>query len=170
MYINFSMAAAKGIVPTTLVAMIAAAQNKVEDNQSYITDYIGEVTDDAFFKLQKNGKVVLSSAGRKLYEEIQIPDVTDNDIILYDWLVAEVGAREWVIGSKKKIVGLITWFRVEANIDIPQLHSLLEDYLASADSEYNKKLEYLFFKPSNMYSKRKLEESRLYEWFENNKN
>jgi len=169
MYLNFKYLESKGLSPTDACYLIACAQNRAEDISQYMTNWFGEYNVSGGYTEQlKNGKYVLTPAGRKLYELIQIPDLTDNDIILYDWLAAEATTREWDLGSKKKVLGLISWFRAEANLTSPELYDLLERYLAADDSKYNKKLEYLFFKPVNAYSKRNLNDSRLYNWYQNN--
>ena len=168
MYLNFKYLETKDISPTDAIYLIACAQNRVEDLREYMDSWFGGYNVSAYTEQLKNGKYVLTQAGKKLVDLMQIPDITDNDVILYDWLTAEVSPREWEIGSKKKILGLIAWFRSEANLTSPQLYELLEQYLAAEDSKYNKKLEYLFFKPVNAYSKRNLNDSRLFTWYENN--
>jgi len=68
------------------------------------------------------------------------------------------------------LVELIAWFCAEVGLTARELYNLILLYFDTDDSIYNKRLDYLFFRPVNAYAKKNLNESRLYLWYENNKN
>ena len=168
MYINFRYLQTKGISPTDAIYLIACAQNKIDDLKEYMESWFGEYNVLTYTEQLKNGKFVLTKVGREIYENMQVPEITDDDVRIYEWLVGEARDREWDVSNKKKVLGLVAWFRTQVGLTPKELTELLDKYLQAEDSKWNKKLEYVFFKPVNMYSKRNLEESKLYNFKENN--
>lgn len=168
MYINFKYLQTKGISPTDAIYLICCSQNKIDDLKEYMENWFGEYNVLSYTEQLKNGKFVLTKAGREIYENMQVPEINDDDVKIYEWLLGEARDREWDVSNKKKVLGLVAWFRTQVGLTAKELTELIDKYLQAEDSKWNKKLEYMFFKPVNMYSKRNLEESKLFNFKENN--
>ena len=167
MYINFKYLKEKGIPYEWVLHLQVLAQSRVEDLESVVENlHLSETFKQEYTTTIKSGKLRLSEKGKELLSNLQIPDLTDNDVILANMLIKKYVEDGKITCSKNKAARLIAWFRSETNLTHKELLQLINDYFASPEGEYNKKLEYLFFKPENAYEKPNLQSSRLFLFLE----
>lgn len=181
MYINFKLSEAKGLIPTDIIVLQAIAQNKNE-NLSKIIDVFPEVIEK--FEKQELIKYVkgkkdsskgflarLSDKGSRILDEIQTPEVTEDDLGVFEWLSNIYKDSDKKIGNAKKTKMLIAQFRVHSGIERNHLLFLCRTFVRDDNEmEYSKYMEYLFWKPSNAFqTKFDIEQSRLYQYYLNNK-
>jgi len=177
MYINLTLAESYGLVPEDIVVLQIIYQNKFEDhadllenvctnllkyeNQGFIK-YIVGTKKSSPFKL-----VRLSDKGNRILEEIQVAGVTNDDLDLYQWLEATYKKEGKDIGNAKKTKAFISQFRVNSGIERNHLAYLCSKFIQDEkEMEYSQRLEYLFFKPANLFSvKFDIEGSRLYQYY-----
>lgn len=180
MYINFQLAKTKELTPTDVANLQLISQNKTESLWDIITETISLQTLDRYQKLgyislvkAKNkgdtiqNRVRLSPKGSELLEDLQVPEVNSEDLMLYDWLEATYKKEDKEIGNRKKTKLYIALFRSHSGIDRNKLALLCKTFMNdSSQFEWSKKLEFLFFKPGNVFSvKFDLEQSKLYQYY-----
>ena len=167
MYINFAYLKNKGIPFEDILKLQILHQSKVEDLRDIVSNItFSETFKDEYVTQLKNGELRLSQKGKDVLNTAQIANLTDNDLKIADFLIKKYSEEGKIICSRNKAAKLIAWFRSEVSLTHEELNRLIQHYLASQDGEYNKKLEYLFFKPENAYEKPNLNSSRLYLYFE----
>lgn len=180
MYINFQLAKTKGLTPTDVANLQLISQNKTESLWDIITETVSLQTLDRYQNLgyitlvkAKNkgdtiqNRVRLSSKGSELLEDLQVPEVNSEDLMLYDWLEATYKKEDKEIGNRKKTKLYIALFRSHSGIDRNKLALLCKTFMNdSSQFEWSKRLEFLFFKPGNVFSvKFDLEQSKLYQYY-----
>jgi len=180
MYINFQLAKTKGLTPTDVANLQLISQNKTESLWEIITETVSLQTLDRYQNLgyitlvkAKNkgdtiqNRVRLSPKGSELLEDLQVPEVNSEDLMLYDWLEATYKKEDKEIGNRKKTKLYIALFRSHSGIDRNKLALLCKTFMNdSSQFEWSKKLEFLFFKPGNVFSvKFDLEQSKLYQYY-----
>lgn len=180
MYINFQLAKTKGLTPTDVANLQLISQNKTESLWEIITETVSLQTLDRYQNLgyitlvkAKNkgdtiqNRVRLSSKGSELLEDLQVPEVNSEDLMLYDWLEATYKKEDKEIGNRKKTKLYIALFRSHSGIDRNKLALLCKTFMNdSSQFEWSKRLEFLFFKPGNVFSvKFDLEQSKLYQYY-----
>lgn len=182
MYINFKMLDSKGLSYSDLVLLQATKQNRVEDlshviekfsdldieplkERGYLTHIKGKKKDSEASKLR------LTKKGVTLLEIFETPEVTEEDLMLYDWMATVYESLSKEIGNKKKTKMYVALFRAHSGIEKNCLATLLDMFVKDEDNmEYNHKLEFAFFKPATVYQvKFELEQSRLYQYYLNYK-
>lgn len=180
MYINFNVVKFMGYSPSDVFNLQIIFQNRTESLEELISDSIsndilmsysnkGLVT----FIKEKNKKDTLANRvriapnGSELLSTFQIPEVNEDDLKLYAWLESVYKSENKEIGNRKKTKVFIALFRVNSGIDRNKLAYLCKVFMNDTSQfEWSKVLEYLFFKPANMYStKFDLEESKLYKYY-----
>lgn len=169
MYINFEYIKSKDISHIELVCLQALDQNRIEDRQSIIDDIITDKIKDNYIQIQKNGKYKLNESGKEILNNSQIVRYTDNDGVLADYLIKKYKEKDLILCSRPKLLKLITWFRGETKFTHKEIFYLIVEYFKTEESDYNKRLDYLLFKPENSYSKPNLNDSRLYTFYDNNR-
>lgn len=180
MYINFQLAKTKGLTPTDVANLQLISQNKTESLWEIITETVSLQTLDRYQNLgyitlvkAKNkgdtiqNRVRLSPKGSELLEDLQVPEVNSEDLMLYDWLEATYKKEDKEIGNRKKTKLYIALFRSHSGIDRNKLALLCKTFMNdSSQFEWSKRLEFLFFKPGNVFSvKFDLEQSKLYQYY-----
>jgi DNA-binding PadR family transcriptional regulator len=180
MYINFQLAKTKGLTPTDVANLQLIYQNKLESLWEIITETVSLQTLDRYQQLgyvtlvkAKNksdsiqNRVRLSKKGNEVLEDLQVPEVNSDDLQLYDWLESIYQKEDKEIGNRKKTKLYIALFRVQSGIDRNKLALLCKTFMNdSSQFEWSKRLEYLFFKPGNVFSvKFDLEQSKLYQYY-----
>lgn len=179
MYVNFSYAAQKQISPQTIINLQLISQNRFEDLSEILKNNLN--TDDLSDLEQKGyithiraknkaqtvyNTVRLSDKGKELLENLQIPEIDESDLIIAEWLKAKYIEADKSIGNFKKTKMYIALFRVNTGIARNNLARLCNAFLEDSENfEWSKKLEFLFFKPSNPYEKFDIEQSRLYQYY-----
>jgi hypothetical protein len=180
MYINFEIAKKRGLSPTDVVNLQLISQNKTEKLEEIITDNIPLSVLNWYQELEyvtlvkaKNksdsiqNRIRLSSKGNDLLEDLQVPQINDDDLQLYEWLERTYQKEGKELGNRKKTKLYIALFRVNSGIDRNKLALLCKAFMNdSSQFEWSKKLEFLFFKPGNVFSvKFDLEQSKLYQYY-----
>jgi hypothetical protein len=178
MYINFKLLNKKGFEVLDLILLQLAKQNKSEDlssdislyslnrienlvSKGYLTYIKGNKSDSEFQRLR------LTKSGSNFLEDIETPEVLEEDLLLFDWISDVYSSLGKDIGNKKKTKMYIAQFRVQSGIEKNHLAILLDEFVKDDNNmEYNMKLEFAFFKPSNVFQvKFELEQSRLYTYY-----
>jgi hypothetical protein len=180
MYINFEIAKKRGLSPTDVVNLQLISQNKTEKLEEIITDNIPLSVLNWYQELEyvtlvkaKNksdsiqNRIRLSSKGNDLLEDLQVPQINDDDLQLYEWLERTYQKEGKELGNRKKTKLYIALFRVNSGIDRNKLALLCKAFMNdSSQFEWSKRLEFLFFKPGNVFSvKFDLEQSKLYQYY-----
>lgn len=180
MYINFQLAATKGLSPTDVANLQLISQNRTEKLVDIITEFLSlnvleAYQDREYITLIKaknksdsiQNRIRLSSKGHDLLEDLQVPEINDDDLMLYSWLESIYKKEGKELGNRKKTKLYVALFRAHSGIDRNKLALLCKTFMNDADQfEWSKRLEYLFFKPSNVYAVRfDLEQSRLYQYY-----
>jgi len=183
MYINFSLAAQKNLKPEEIIVLQLISQNRTEDLSQTIQNNVNIAVLSRFKELgltehvkAKNksqtgyNTIRLSKRGRQILEDIQVPEIREDDLIFFSWLAAKYRETEREIGNAKKTKLWIALFRVNSGIEKNNLASLCNHFLEDEENFlFSKRLEYLFFKPATMYEKFDIEQSRLYQYYLNRK-
>jgi hypothetical protein len=180
MYVNFDLMCKWGLSPIDVINLQLISQNKTESLEEVITNNISLEVLDKYQKSEyvslvkaKNkadtiqNRIRLTSKGSDLLETLQVPEVNEDDLKLYDWLESIYKAEDKEIGNRKKTKLYIALFRAHSGIDRNKLAYLCKSFMNdSSQFEWSKRLEYLFFKPSNAFSVRfDIEQSSLYRYY-----
>ena len=180
MYINFLIAKKRGFSPTDVSNLQLISQNKTEKMEEIITDNIPLSVLNWYQELEyvtlvkaKNksdsiqNRIRLSHKGNDLLEDLQVPQINDDDLQLYEWLERTYQKEGKELGNRKKTKLYIALFRVNSGIDRNKLALLCKAFMNdSSQFEWSKRLEFLFFKPGNVFSvKFDLEQSKLYQYY-----
>lgn len=180
MYINFLIAKKRGFSPTDVSNLQLISQNKTEKMEEIITDNIPLSVLNWYQELEyvtlvkaKNksdsiqNRIRLSPKGNDLLEDLQVPQINDDDLQLYEWLERTYQKEGKELGNRKKTKLYIALFRVNSGIDRNKLALLCKAFMNdSSQFEWSKRLEFLFFKPGNVFSvKFDLEQSKLYQYY-----
>jgi hypothetical protein len=164
MYINFKLLNKKGLEILDLVLLQLAKQNKSEDlsneislysknrmetlvEKGYLTFIKGNKSDNEYQRLR------ITKSGNSFLEDLETPEVLEEDLLLFDWISNVYISRGKEIGNKKKTKMYIA--------------ILLDEFVKDDNNmEYNNRLEYAFFKASNVFqTKFELDQSRLYTYY-----
>lgn len=176
MYVNFNLLSSYKLIPEDVISLQAIFQNKTEDNEHLLESicnlkkfenlglvkFINGTKKSSKFKL-----VRLSDKGSKILEEIQIPEINEDDLNIFSWLEAIYKKEGKEIGNAKKTKSLISQFRVNSGIERNHLAYLCKIFISDEkEMEYSQRLEYLFWKPSNLFqTKFDINQSRLYSYY-----
>lgn len=183
MYINFKMLESKGLSHSDIILLQAAKQNKSEDLSEVIDKFsdldIEPLKERGYLSLIKkvskkdsdSKRLRLTKQGLSVLELIETPVITEEDLLLFDWISDVYINLGKEIGNKKKTKMFIALFRAHSGIDKNNLATLLDMFVKDENNmEYNHKLEFALFKPSTVYQvKFELEQSRLYQYYINYK-
>lgn len=186
MYINYKLLAAKNLETRVITDLLMIRQNKTEDLAEYIQsqiniDILNDYTAKGYITSIKPKKksdtaynlVRLSEKGEELLQMITIPQVTEGDIQMMDYLIKMYlnhEDTERTVGNKKKIAKYIAILRNHLNLNLHQFYYLCEYFLA--EYPYTKLLEYIFFNSNkNRYGKfeNSIEDSSLYQFYDTKK-
>jgi hypothetical protein len=183
MYINFKLLLKKGFEHTDLIILQLAKQNKNENLEGDLQlqpyqnilklkqmGYLDEIKGSS--KQSELSKLRLTKSGSNLLDDLETPEVLEEDLLLFDWISDVYTRLGKQIGNKKKTKMYIALFRVHSGIEKNHLATLLEKFVKDEENmEYNFRLEYAFFKPTNVFQiKFELDQSRLYMYYLKNKN
>lgn len=183
MYINFELLKSKGLSTHNLMTLIAIKQNKTEDLSELCKSMIdldmqwykdNELV--TFVKAKNKSQtefdlVRLSNKGQKILDDLETPEVLEEDITIFEWLKESYLAKGKTVKNQKQCKRLIALFRVHSGISKNRLVKLSNDFL---DDEHQQKwsmvLDYVFFKPESAFNIRfDLEASKLYKYYIENK-
>lgn len=111
----------------------------------------------------------LSKKGKQLLEDINTPEVLEEDEKVFEWLKNYYLKAEKEIGNGAKTKRHIRDFRTKSGIEKNNLIKLVLDFLAE-NEEKSKKLEYIWYYPKTAFATRfDLEESWLWNHYIKNK-
>ena len=185
MYINFNLAAERGFTPSQVLALQAIKQNRNEDTSEVIETLLGLDTkffrDSGLVTFIKGSKkdsvfklIRLSSKGTKYLDELTTPEVTENDLRMFDYLchmyLNADDAEGRTLGNLKLGRIYCAQFRQLMGLTSHEMYWLCDLFIYN--HRYTKVLEYIFFtKKDNPYGKFKdnLESSKLYQFYQSNK-
>lgn len=179
-YININLVHEKGYNLKEVNVMQLLKQNRSEDMERFLVMYFN---DDILEKFDREGIIDkvkkkkkadsdfsimrLSKKGDNLLEDFQTPEILEEDLTIYSWLSNIYQKTDREIGNKRKTKMWIACFRANSQISRNKLAFLCQHFLDDeSQMEYSKKLEFLFFKPSNLFTtKFDLDQSRLYQHY-----
>jgi hypothetical protein len=178
MYLNVEMMSKYQVDCYALLILQYAKQQKNEDLGALIKS-LGEsnislLEEKGFLRKIKGNsgqleesKIRLTKKGAKVLDDIETPEILPEDLILFDWMSDIYLKLGKDIGNKKKTKMYIALFRAHSGIEKNCLATLLEHFVNDEDNmEYNMKLEFAFFKPTNVFQvKFDLDQSRLYTYY-----
>ena len=181
MYINTQILNSKELSFTQLILLQLCKQQKFEDHSEVIEK--GFYPEDIDFLLSRGlieeikgtkqqskfEKLRCSKSGCNLLDIIEIPEISEQDILLYDWISSVYLKNGKELGNRKKGLLHLTMFRVHSSIDKNRLAFLLKTFLEDENQmNFSNVLQYVFFKPDSIYSTRfDIEGSRLYKYYLN---
>jgi hypothetical protein len=98
----------------------------------------------------------------------ETPEITDEDIVIWDWLVSIYKKRDKKIGNAKKGKIWLANFRVQSGINLNKLSFLCKEFINDKERmEWSFQLDFIFFKPSNVFESRfSLEGSKLWHYYQ----
>lgn len=181
MYVNFKILKSAGLNTQHLLMLQMCKQSKFEDLSEEIknietefkgtldslieSDYISFIKGDK--KDSTYQKVRTTKKGNQLLENIETPEISEDDLIMFDWLCGVYTSEDKMIGNKKKTKSHIANFRVQSGIERNELANLLTMFINDEENMmYNQKLENMLWKSTNVYAtKFELDESRLWQYY-----
>ena len=184
MYINFDLVKKKELTLTDVVNLQLISQNKNESLEEIITESISLGTLDSY---QDRGLVVLikaknkrdsiqnrirlSSKGHDLLEDLQVPEINEDDLRIFEW-VKNIYVKEGKeIGNEKRTKMYVAQFSKESGITQNSLAFLIKTFLSDEkEFTYSQRMQYLFFKGESLFStKFDIHSSRLFQYYLKNK-
>lgn len=159
-------------------------QNKIEDLSNEIQfeaseDILSKFSTLGYIEYVKPKKksdnvykcVRTTSKGNAVLEDIETPEINEDDLKIFNWLEQIYLDAGKEIGNKKKTKMFIANFRVQSGIDKNSLAYLCQEFTNDESQyEWSQRLEYLFFKGASVFSvKFDINQSRLYQYYDRNK-
>lgn len=184
MYINFSIAKKKGLSPTDVINLQLISQNKTEKLEEAVTENISlstltEYQDKGLVTLvnSKNkrdtiqNRIRLSSKGHELLEDLQVPEINEDDLRIFEWVKSIYVKEGKEIGNEKRTKMYIAQFSKESGITQNSLAFLIKAFLSDEkEFTYSQRMQYLFFKGESLFStKFDIHSSRLFQYYQKNK-
>lgn len=138
---------------------------EVLEKKGYIKYIKGKKTQSILHLMRLNKK------GTAFLNSLDEPEVEDQDVKIFDWLAETYKKRDKQIGNGKKTKRLIASFREKSGIEKNKLAFLCNKFIGDDDEqEWSFRLEYVFWKPQNMFQTRfVLEDSRLWKYYNKRK-
>lgn len=183
MYINFAYLKQKCLPATIVPALVAIHQNKTQALGSLCE----ELADRYLELLKKEGLVEwvqaknksqsswdlirLSSKGKTLLNNIDTPEILEEDIKVFEWLKTLYLSLGKEIGNGKATKTYIALFRTHSGIARNALVKLCKDFTEDEEQmKYSHKLQNVFFKPEHIHqTKFSLDSSRLWAYYQKHK-
>lgn len=171
--------------PLTLPLLLVLKQAAKKDVTKEIANLV--ISDEDIDILEKNGyikyikgkkadslieRMRLDKKGTQFLNELDEPDVEEQDVKIFDWLSAIYKKRGKEIGNGKKTQRLIASFREKSGIEKNHLAYLCNSFINDEEQqEWSFKLEFVFWKPTNLFqTKFVLEDSRLWKYYTKRQN
>jgi len=114
-----------------------------------------------------NQKMRLDKKGTKFLNDLDTPEVLEEDKKIFDWLAEMYKGQDKIVGNGKATQRHIASFREKTGIEKNCLAFLCDAFIKDdEEQEWSFKLEFVFWKPTNMFqTKFNLEQSRLYQYY-----
>ena len=176
MYINKEIIKSRNLSLLDISLIQLSKQQRIEDVSDVLSQYPQEIEvllGKGFLELIKGKKeetyfqkIRVSKSGVEVLEDVSTPEVIEDDIIIANWLKKIYTDTDREIGNFKKTKLFIALFRVNTGISKNSLAYLCQSFIDDdGQFEWSKKLEFLFFKPSNAYEKFSIDGSKLYQYY-----
>ena len=179
-YFNTKLAKLRELHPIDIYILQIIHQNRTEDMSE---DLILIMDDDSLKRLNAFGlmnmikgtnkmnefqRLRLSKKGKKWLTDFQTYRVVDNDYKLFETLKEIYLSESKDIGSEKKTLELIAWFRLETTFTHRQIWLIAKKFVQDENRmEYSQILQYVFWRSSNHFQTHpKLEDSKMYIYYE----
>lgn len=159
--------AAKRDVTSQIVNLVLSDEDvDILEKNGYIKYIKGKKTDSHIERMR------LDKKGTQFLNELDEPDVEEQDVKIFDWLSSIYKKRGKEIGNGKKTQRLIASFREKSGIEKNHLAYLCNSFINDDEQqEWSFKLEFVFWKPTNLFqTKFVLEDSRLWKYYNKRKN
>lgn len=177
MYINLKFLESKNLTFEKVMLLQLIRQQKFEDCSEYLVDqqkslrklealgYITSIKGDK--KASAESKLRTTKEGEEFLQNLEIPEIIEDDLVLFEWVKGIYLSRDKKLGNQKKTKLYIALFRAHSGIERNELATLLSAFVADEQNmEFSHVLEYVFFRPANVYTtKFSLNESRLYNYY-----
>lgn len=179
-YFNTELAKSRELHPLDIFVLQILHQNKSDD----MSEDLNLLMDDDMIKrlyeanlvqmikgtkkMNEFQKLRLSKKGKKWLSDFQTYKVVENDYKLFDVLKQIYLKEEKEIGSEKKTLELIAWFRLETGFSHKAIWLIAKKFVEDEQRmEYSKVLEYAFWKSTNHFQTQpKLEDSKMFSYYE----
>lgn len=176
MYINVNILKSRNITPQQLSILQLIKQQKLEDNSELLEQYtkdIEKLSEKGYIEVIKGKKeqtylqkLRVSKSGGELLDDVSTPEILEEDITIANWLKKIYLESDKEIGNFKKTKLFIALFRANTGISKNSLAYLCQSFIDDESQyDWSKKLEFLFFKPSNAYEKFSIDGSKLYQYY-----
>ena len=180
-YINFNLLTEKGYDYIDALVLQMCKQMKFEDISqhlmalsNYEVEFLLRYEDIGLVTFIKGSpkdnmfqKARLTKEGQKLLDSLEVASITEEDEKIWDWLAAYYKKIGKQVGNTKKGKRYLAQFRLDSGINRNKLVYLCKSFIDDESRmEYSIVLEYVFFKPFNVYSTRfSLEDSKLWKYY-----
>lgn len=188
-YINIKLLESKKITFVDYFLLQCCKQMKFEDVSESLVELARLCNTDEMeplLELEQQGLVVfvkgkakdnmfqrarLSAKGSEWMDLFETPEITEEDIVIWDWLVLKYKEKDKKIGNSKKGKLWLANFRVQSGIDRNKLSLLCDTFIKDESRmEWSFQLDYIFFKPSSLFSVNfQLEDSKLWSYYQDHK-
>ena len=185
MYVNFQyLKQHEDVIPASLVLpLIAIGQNRAEDLRDFLYENLSGAEIEhleavGFITYIKSGKASdtlgrmrLSDKGKSFLDNLETPEITEEDVKVFEWLKATYLKKGKEIGNAKQTKRYIALFRVHSGISKNALVKLCMDFLLDEERmKFSHQLEYVFFKRSHTFQAHfDINDSKLYQFYLSNK-
>lgn len=173
------MLEARGLTTHQMVTLQLIRQNKVEDLSKAIEDHIGldlQYYEDAglisYVKAKNKSQnkfelIRATSKANALLDDLETPQVEDEDLKVYAWLSQVYLSKGKELGNQKQGKKLLALFRLNSGIAKNALTQLCVDYLNDEEAQrWSIRLDYVFFKAPDIHrTKFDIEESKLWKFY-----
>jgi hypothetical protein len=179
-YFNLKLIEQRKIHPVDAFLLQLIHQNRAEDASEAIALCMDDESLQRLYafglitmikgtkKMNEFQKLRLTKKGKKWYRDFQSYQTVENDFKLFETLKEIYLAEEKEIGSEKKTLSLIAWFRVETGFSHKEIWLIAKKFVQDEERmEYSKMLEKVFWSSTNHFQTQpKLEDSKLYLYYE----
>jgi hypothetical protein len=179
-YINFEILESKQITPLEYLILQCCKQMKTEDVSKQLIELCGD--EEPLINLEQRDfvqfvkgkakdnffqKARLSARGTELMDLIETPFIIPEDVVVWDWLSRHYEKEGKEVGNAKKGKIWLASFRANSGIAKNHLVTLCLAFTKDeAQMEYSKRLDYVFFKPDNVFTTRfELDSSKLWRYY-----
>lgn len=178
MYINYNKIIRDGydIDVVYLLHLISFCSIKKNDPENYWSRYINVKYSNILFDIEgfyttsSSGRHSLNKSGKSLldkYTTVDKADSDEGDEVIFNYLVnfVEYNSGEFFIANKSQLMRDIISFRTHTGLESKAIFTYIVRYFSDEAPKYLRKIENLFYKPKNAFSKKfNLDDSLLYDY------
>lgn len=165
-----------------LLTMQLVSQNTIEDRENELKDrdFSNLLKYDMLSIIKGKSKketdvrrTRLSKKGKEIYSELQIKDITEEDIQFFEYVKSLWKNIDKEIGNELQCKKLIAQFFADTGYSRKSVYTVIKDYYLPEKTEDEEKIKYIpklenfIWKPTNIYSTTfKVQESQLYAYIQ----